>query len=132
MQVLERGGWRFPPSFKNGGTHRQIIMDKPWKKEERIIAKAFSSSRSLMKGTAEKGDVKSELFLIDAKVRQRWKIHNWFSALKKIASLKIPILIVRKPKEKLRLAVIEFDFLISLLKAADLIPEEQNNGEGSQ
>ena len=102
-------------------------MDKPWKREERIIAEAFSSSRSLMKGTTEKGDVKSELFLIDAKVRQRWQIHDWFFALKKVASLKIPILIVRKPKEKLRLAIVEFDFLISLLKAANLIPEEQKH-----
>lgn len=77
-----------------------------------------------MKGTQEKSDVRSELFCIDVKVRRRWSILEWFRQLKKEAGNKVPILVVRKPKAKTRLAIVEFDFLIAILKAAELVSEQ--------
>jgi len=36
------------------------MPDKSWKKFERDIAKAFGTSRALMKGTDEKNDIDSD------------------------------------------------------------------------
>jgi hypothetical protein len=100
-------------------------MDKSWKREERIIAKAFNSTRALMKGTNEKSDIISELFCIDVKLRTRWQIEKWFEELRMYAQKcdKIPILTLRKPRAKRRLAVIDFDFLIATLKSAGLLQD---------
>ena len=98
-------------------------MDTVWKKEERLIARAFNTKRRLMKGTDEKSDIISDVFCVDTKVHKNWSIHSWFKDLQKGAEDKIPILIVRKPKEKMRLSVIPFDFLVALLKGAGFIKE---------
>jgi hypothetical protein len=48
---------------------RGFDMDKAWKLEERIVAKAFNTTRALMKGTNEKSDIDSDLFCVDVKLR---------------------------------------------------------------
>ena len=103
------------------------FMDTVWKKEERLIAKAFNTKRRLMKGTDEKSDVISDVFCVDAKVQKNWSIHKWFRDVQKGAKDKIPILVVRKPKEKTRLVVISFDFLVALLKGGGFIKDEDSN-----
>ena len=100
-------------------------MDKTWKREERIVAKSFNSTRALMKGTNEKSDIVSELFCIDVKLRNRWQIEKWFDELRAYAQKcdKIPILTLRKPRAKRRLAMVDFDFLIATLKGAGLLQD---------
>lgn len=99
------------------------MPDKAWKAEERTVAKAFGTSRALMKGTGEKADIQHSLFCVDVKLRRRWEVGRWFEELQAYASKenKIPILTLRKPRSKKRLAVVDFDFLISALKGAELI-----------
>lgn len=98
-------------------------MDKAWKREERYVAKAFGTKRALMKGTSEKSDIVSEMFMVDVKLRKRWDVESWFNVLRRVAREqdKIPILTLRKPRSKRRLAVVDFDFLIAALKGAELI-----------
>lgn len=97
--------------------------DKAWKAEERKIAALFGTERALMKGTDEKSDIISDLFMVDAKLRKRWNVQRWYRELKDAAakSDKIPILTVREPGKKLRLAVIDLDYLVSILKGASLL-----------
>lgn len=99
------------------------MADKTWKREERIIAKAFNTTRALMKGTGEKSDIDSEMFCVDCKLRQRWQVDKWYDELRDYAQKqnKIAILTLRKPRAKRRIAVVDFDFLIATLKGAGLI-----------
>lgn len=99
------------------------MSDKAWKREEREVAKAFDTTRALMKGTNEKTDIQHALFCVDVKLRQRWDVEKWFEELRAYADKqnKIPILTLRKPRSKRRLAVVDFDFLVSALKGAGII-----------
>lgn len=99
------------------------MADKAWKAEERTVAKALGTSRALMKGTGEKADIQHALFCVDVKLRQRWDVEKWFEELRAYADKqnKIPILTLRKPRSKRRLAVVDFDFLISALQSAELL-----------
>lgn len=106
-------------------------MSNLWKKEELAVAKKFMTDRRLMKGTDEKSDIIHELFAVDVKVRKRWDILKWFQELKDKANNKIPVLVFRKPRMTYRLAVIDFDFLVSLLKGAGLL-EEKNDERTNQ
>ena len=36
------------------------MADKPWKNEERTVARMFGTERALMKGTEEKSDIISD------------------------------------------------------------------------
>jgi len=98
-------------------------MDKSWKKEERTVAKEFGTTRALMKGTLEKSDIDHPFFCVDVKLRKRWEVDKWFSELEDYAQKhnKTPILTLRKPRSRRRLAVVGFDFLIAALKGAELV-----------
>ena len=94
-----------------------------WKSEERTVAKMFGTSRALMKGTDEKSDIISDLFMVDVKLRKRWEVDRWYRELKDAAAKedKIPILTVRQPSKRIRLAVVDLDYLLSILKGAGLL-----------
>jgi len=94
-----------------------------WKREELKIAKAFNTERALMKGTDEKEDIISDAFCVDSKLRKNWRVDVWYNELKRYADKKgkIPILCLRKPSKKRRLAVIDFDYLVSILKGKGLV-----------
>lgn len=98
-------------------------MDKAWKAEERIVAKAFNTTRALMKGTNEKSDIDSDMFCVDVKLRQRWQVDKWYDELRDYAQKqnKIAILTLRQPRQQRRLAVVDFDFLVATLKRAGMI-----------
>jgi len=98
------------------------MADKSWKAEERKVAKAFGSKRALMKGTGEKSDIDHPLFCVDVKLRKRWEVDKWFNKLQDYAQKhdKTPILTLRKPRSKRRLAVVDFDFLIAALVDREL------------
>ena len=99
------------------------MPDKAWKAEERKVAKEFGTTRALMKGTSEKSDVEHALFCVDVKLRKRWDVESWFNVLRTYAKSqdKVPILTLRKPGGKHRIAVVDFDFLVAALKGAELI-----------
>jgi len=104
---------------------------KAWKHTERVVAKKFQSERALGLGSDEKSDIKSELFAIDCKCCGRWSIPKWWSELRAYADRKkkIPILAVKRPKEKQYLAILDLDNLISIMKGAGLIGKEGADSE---
>ena len=97
------------------------MSDKAWKNEERTVARMFGTERALMKGTEEKSDIISDLFMVDVKLRKRWNVQSWYRELRQASRKqgKIPILTVREPGKRLRLAVLDLDYLISIMKGAD-------------
>lgn len=99
------------------------MSDKPWKAEERTVARLFGTSRALQKGTSTKEDIISDIFCVDVKLHKRWSIQKWYRELRVYARKrgKIPILTVREPGAKLRLAVLDLDYLISIMKGASLL-----------
>jgi hypothetical protein len=101
-----------------------------WKREELKISKAMDSQRALMKGTDTKEDVIHSLFCIDSKLRKTWQVERWYDDLKKYAdkAKKIPVLVLRKPSRKRRLAVIDFDYFVSLCKGAGINPDSEQGG----
>ena len=100
-----------------------MANSQAWKYEERQVAKMFNSRRALMKGTDCKEDIESDLFCVDTKLRQNWSVEKWFEELQSYARKKgkTPILCLRKPGKKRRLAVVDMDHLVSILKGKDLI-----------
>ncbi len=58
------------------------MVDKPWKNEERTVARMFGTERALMKGTQEKSDIISDLFIVDVKLRKRWSVQQWYRDLR--------------------------------------------------
>ena len=99
------------------------MANKQWKYEERVVAGMFNSKRALQKGTDTKEDIESDLFCVDTKLRQNWSVEKWFDELQTYSRKhnKIPILCLRKPGKKRRLAVVDMDNLVSILKGKDLI-----------
>jgi len=97
--------------------------NKQWKYEERTVAKMFGTQRALMKGTDCKEDIEDDLFCVDTKLRQNWSVEKWFDELQTYARKrdKIALLCLRKPGKKRRLAVLDMDNLVSILKGKDLI-----------
>ena len=89
-----------------------------WKSEERTVAKMFGTSRALMKGTDEKSDIISDLFMVDVKLRKRWEVDRWYRELKDAAAKedKIPILTVsfmESPKRRKRRGLLYANVLIN-------------------
>jgi len=100
-----------------------MAKSQAWKYEERVVAGMFNSKRALQKGTDTKEDIEDDLFCIDTKLRKTWQVETWFDELQTYARKKgkIPILCLRKPGKKRRLAVVDMDNLVSILKGKDLI-----------
>jgi len=101
------------------------MADKAWKAEERKVAGFFNTKRALMKGTDCKEDIEDDLFCVDTKLRKTWQVEAWFDELQSYARKKgkIPLLCLRKPGKKRRLAVVDMDHLVSILKGKDLITD---------
>ena len=87
------------------------------------MAGMFNTTRKLMGGTDEKCDIDDPLFAVDTKLRQNWRVAPWFDELQTYARKhnKIPILVLRQPGKKRRLAVVDMDHLVSILKGKGLI-----------
>jgi len=101
------------------------MANKQWKYEERQVAKMFNTTRALMTGTDEKCDIDDPIFAVDTKLRKTWSVEKWFDELQTYARKKgkIPLLCLRKPGKKRRLAVVDMDHLVSILKGKDLITD---------
>jgi len=113
------------------------LHSRTWKRFEHETAKELGTCRELFGGPG--GDVKHSLFLVDTKNRARWSISSWFAKLKKDAGKrdKIPLLVVKEPQKKTKLAICELHVFSSLLKAAgwgpgtlpEELPEIQGKGD---
>ncbi len=105
------------------------MTSQAWKSEERKVARMFNTKRALMTGTDEKSDIDDPLFAVDTKLRQNWRVDVWYDELQTYARKhgKIPILCLRKPGKKRRLAVVDMDHLVSILKGKGLITND--NGD---
>jgi len=105
------------------------MASKQWKYEERQVAKMFNTNRALMTGTDEKCDIDDPLFAVDTKLRANWSVAKWYEELQTYARKhnKIPILCLRKPGKKRRLAVVDMDHLVSILKGKGLIKNDNGN-----
>jgi hypothetical protein len=103
------------------------MTSKQWKYEELKVAKMFHTNRALMKGTDEKCDIDDPIFAVDTKLSQNWRVEAWFEDLQTFARKhnKIPILCLRKPGKKRRLAVVDMDNLVSILKGKGLIGDSE-------
>jgi len=103
------------------------MADKAWKAEERTVARMFGTERALMKGTDEKSDIISDLFMVDVKLRKNWRIQQWYRELREASRKqdKIPVLTVREPGKKLRLAVVDLDYLVSIMKGASVLDTDK-------
>jgi len=77
----------------------------------------------LKKGTDEKCGIDDPVFAVDTKLRQNWGVEKWFEELQSYARKhdKISILCLRKPGKKRRLAVVDMNNLVSILKGKGLI-----------
>lgn len=98
------------------------MASKQWKYEERTVVKMFKTTRALMTGTDD------PIFAVDTKLRANWSVDKWFEELQSYARKhnKIPILCLRKPGKKRRLAVVDIDNLVSILKGKNLIKDGDN------
>ena len=92
-------------------------MGDAWKAEERIVAKKFGTSRKLLKGTNEKEDIISDDFSIDVKLWGTWSILRWYKDMAEVARErgKVALITVRKPGKRLRLGVMEWVYVQTLL-----------------
>ena len=108
------------------------MSDKPWKAEERAVARMFGSRRALMKGTSEKSDIQSDQFVVDVKLRKNWSVQKWYRELRASARKqdKIPILTLREPGQKLRLAVVDLEYLIFVLQRAGVLDSDTESTGG--
>jgi len=110
----------------------KLLSDKPWKRFEREIASQFNTKRKLAKGTSTKDDIEHDVFCVDCKAQKKWSIARWFRDLRAAASEenKIPLLICREPKKRLKLVVCELHVFISLCKGAGWLSDVDEEATG--
>jgi len=70
--------------------------------------------------------------MVDVKLRKRWNVQQWYRDLRESSRKKgkIPILTVREPGKKLRLGVIELDYLVSIMKGARVLDGDNEAANG--
>ena len=92
------------------------MADKPWKREERIVAELFGYKRALMKGTDTKEDATPEegepKWIIDSKLRETLELWKWMRELVMYANKKgkPAILSFRYPGKKIRYVITEWSW----------------------
>jgi hypothetical protein len=111
---------------REGNVIKEVRMNHQWKYFERFVATKFHSKRALMLGTDLKSDVISDVFVIDCKLQSNWSILKWYDDLRSYAkeSNKEPILVVRKPKDRTTLAIVELDYLVHVLQQAGIVKSD--------
>ena len=100
-----------------------------WKKRERGIAKDFGTKRNPLSGSMSghsSSDSLSETFYIESKLRAKPGGWNLFQETKEKAKKekKIPIVILSKKYKKGKIAMLNYDFLVELLKKSGYIANE--------
>jgi hypothetical protein len=99
-----------------------------WKKRESKIAKDFGTKRNPLSGSMSghsSSDSLSETFYLESKLRGKPPGWNLFLDTKDKAKLenKIPIVILSKKFHKDKVCMIDYDFLLKLLRKSGYLKE---------
>ena len=99
-----------------------------WKQRERQIADDFGTKRNPLSGSMSghsSSDSLSETFYLESKLRAKPPGWNLFLDTKEKAKIekKVPIVVLSKKFHKDKIAMIEYDFLLELLKKSGYLDE---------
>ena len=100
-----------------------------WKKRESKIAKDFGTQRNPLSGSMSghsSSDSLSETFYLESKLRVSPPGWALFQDTKEKAKLekKIPIVVLSKKYHKEKIAMVNYDFLLDLIKKAKYLEDE--------
>lgn len=100
-----------------------------WKKRERNIARDFGTRRNPLSGSMSghsSSDSLSETFFIESKLRAQPGGWNLFQETKEKARLenKIPIVVLSKKYHKDKICMVDYQFLLDLLRTAGYLQKE--------
>ena len=102
------------------------MADKPWKREEREVARKMGTRRTPLSGSRSghltSSDTLSPDYYLECKLLAKAAVVTLFDDVRTKAKRegKVPVLVIRTKGKKRRIAVVDFDFLRSLL------PTEEN------
>ena len=101
---------------------------RTWKKREEKIAKDFGTKRNPLSGSMSghsSSDSLSETFYLESKLRAKPPGWNLFLDTREKAKLekKIPIVVLSKKFHKDKIVMIDYDFLLELLKKSGYLDE---------
>ena len=101
---------------------------RTWKKREGKIAKDFGTKRNPLSGSMSghsSSDSLSETFYLESKLRAKPPGWNLFLDTRDKAKLekKIPIVVLSKKYHKDKIAMVDYDFLLELLRKSGYFDE---------
>ena len=100
-----------------------------WKQRERDIAEDFGTKRNPLSGSMSghsSSDSLSETFYLESKLRANPPGWNLFLDTKEKAKKekKIPVVVISKKFHKDKIAMVDYDFLVSLLEKSGYLPRK--------
>ena len=100
-----------------------------WKQRERGIAEDFGTKRNPLSGSMSghsSSDSLSETFYLESKLRANPPGWNLFIDTKEKAKKekKIPVVVISKKFHKGKIAMVDYDFLVSLLEKSGYLPQK--------
>jgi hypothetical protein len=100
-----------------------------WKKREMKIAKDFDTKRNPLSGSMSghsSSDSLSDTFYLESKLRAKPGGWNLFidTREKSKKENKIPIVVLSKKYHKDKIAMVDYDFLVELLKKSGYLPQK--------
>ena len=101
---------------------------RTWKKRESKIARDFGTQRNPLSGSMSghsSSDSLSNTFYLESKLRAKPPGWNLFLDTKEKAKIekKVPIVVLSKKFHKDKIAMIDYDFLLELLKKSGYLDE---------
>jgi hypothetical protein len=100
-----------------------------WKQRERDIAEDFGTKRNPLSGSMSghsSSDSLSDTFYLESKLRANPPGWNLFLDTKEKAKKekKIPVVVISKKFHKDKIAMVDYDFLVSLLEKSGYLPRK--------
>ena len=100
-----------------------------WKQRERDIAEDFGTKRNPLSGSMSghsSSDSLSDTFYLESKLRANPPGWNLFLDTKENAKKekKIPVVVISKKFHKDKIAMVDYDFLVSLLEKSGYLPRK--------
>ena len=107
-----------------------------WKQRERDIADDFGTKRNPLSGSMSghsSSDSLSETFYLESKLRANPPGWNLFLDTKEKAKKekKIPVVVISKKFHKDKIAMVDYDFLVSLLEKSGYLPQKVDEQRGN-
>ena len=94
-----------------------MSRSKAWKKMELKVAKSLGTNRTVCSGVRGEGDVEHDQYYIECKYRKKFACRAWFFKAKAEAEKrgKTPLLIIKERGKHGELAVVDWEWLRSLI-----------------